>query len=156
VRVVVIGERFFTAHLGSHSGEAFVDWRAHTYSSELRAEVGALPGGTQSRLEALLGELGLVFGCVDLVVDRDGEAHFLEINQAGQFLFLEDMVGGALPLLRAMVALLGEGRTDYSLDSVADVSYEAYCASETHQAWRESVRGDLEAASRGGAWLSVE
>jgi hypothetical protein len=156
VRVVAIGERFFTADLGSHSGQAFVDWRAHTYSPELRAEVGALPGGYQMRLEALLGELGLVFGCVDLVIDRAGEAHFLEVNQAGQFLFLEEMVRGALPLLRAMVALLGEGRADYSLDAVADVSYEAYCASEYHRAWRETVRGDLEAASRGGAWLSVE
>jgi glutathione synthase/RimK-type ligase-like ATP-grasp enzyme len=156
VRVVVIGGRFFTADLRSQSGEAFVDWRAHTYSAELRAEVGTLPGDYQARLAALLGELGLVFGCIDLVVDRAGDAHFLEVNQAGQFLFLEEMVGGALPLLRAMVALLGEGRADYSLDAVADVSYRAYSASECHQSWRETVRGGLEAANRGGAWLTVE
>lgn len=33
--------------------------------------------------------LGLVFGCIDLVADDHDELHFLEINQAGQFLFVE-------------------------------------------------------------------
>jgi glutathione synthase/RimK-type ligase-like ATP-grasp enzyme len=157
LRIVAIGAQLFAVSLSAASGEAFVDWRAHTYASDLRAQVTSLPAGLRDRLRALLAELGLVFGCIDVAVDRAGEPHFLEVNQAGQFLFLEEMAGGAIPLLRAMCALLAEGRVDASLDVIApDLSYASYCASDEHAIWRESVRGDLEAANRGGAWLTVE
>jgi len=168
VRVVAIGARLFAVRLAASSGEAFVDWRAQTYGQDLRAEVTELPAGYQDGLRALLAGLGLVFGCIDIALDRGGEPHFLEVNQAGQFLFLEDMVAatagpdaadaaaGGLPLLRAMCALLAEGRVDYSLDAIADVSYAGYLASDAHAAWREEVSGDLEAANREGAWLTVE
>jgi glutathione synthase/RimK-type ligase-like ATP-grasp enzyme len=159
LRVVAIGSRLFAVRLRSSAGEAFVDWRAHTYAPELRAEVVALPAAHADGLRALLAGLGLAFGCIDVAIERGGEPYFLEVNQAGQFLFLEDMVAGAgaaLPLLRAMCALLAEGRIDYSLDAAADVTYAGYLASDVHAEWREEVRGDIEAASREGAWLTVE
>ncbi len=156
LRVIAIGDRLFTVSLRSTSGEAFVNWRAHTYAPELSAEVVPLPAGYDDKLRLLLRSLGLVFGCIDVAVDRSGEPHFLEVNQAGQFLFLEDMVDGAIPLLRSMCAMLAAGRADYSLDAMADISYQSYCAGEEHQKWREAVRVDAEAASREGPWLTVE
>ncbi len=155
LRVIAVGDRFFTVSLRSATGEAFVDWRAHTYEADMRAEPAALPGGYQERLQSLLRELGLVFGCIDVVIDTGGEAQFLEVNQAGQFLFIEEMVE-SLPLLRAMSALLASGRTDYSLDTSPDVTYRAYTASEPHQAWWDKVRGLMDAANQAGAWLTVE
>jgi len=155
LRIVAIGDRFFTVRLASRSGAAFVDWRAYTFAPELHVEVCALPDRYRGKLESLLRELGLVFGCIDVAVDVDGDAHFLEVNQAGQFLFLEELAP-PLPLLRAMCAMLACGRTDYSLEAAADVSYPTYAASEAHRAWWEGVRGQLEADNRSGAWLSIE
>ncbi|HWM86954.1 MAG TPA: hypothetical protein VNO33_13970 [Kofleriaceae bacterium] len=155
LRVIAIGDRLFTVSLSSITGEAFVDWRAHTYEPELKAEAVVLPGAYQAKLQTLMQELGLVFGCIDLVVDAGGEVHFLEVNQAGQFLFIEQLVD-SMPLLRAMCAMLAEGRTDYSLDAIADLSYQTYCASDHHQKWWEGVRDQMDAASQEGAWLTIE
>jgi hypothetical protein len=59
----------------------------------------------------LLTRLGLVFGCLDLIVTPDGRYVFLEINQMGQFLFIERWTG--LPLLDTFAELLLQGRPDY-------------------------------------------
>lgn len=155
LRVVAIGDRFFTVRLRGTGGEALVDWRVHTYAPDLAAEACPLPAGCQARLESLMRELGLAAGSFDLVVDRAGDVHFLEVNQSGQFLFLEEMVE-SLPLLQAMCAMLAEGRTDYSLDASTEITYRAYMASDHHQSWWEGVRGQLEADTRAGSWLSVE
>ena len=155
LRVIAIGDRLFTVSLRSASGEAFVDWRAHTYEADMRAELAELSAVYEDRLRALLRELGLVFGCIDLVIDTDGEPRFLEVNQAGQFLFIEEMVE-SLPLLRAMAALLATGRVDYSLDSVPEATYRAYTASEEHRAWWATVRGLMDEANQEGPWLTVE
>jgi hypothetical protein len=166
LRVVAIGDRFFTVSLGSSAGETPVDWRALANMPELRAEPAALPDACGRRLQAMMRELGIVFGCIDLAVDADGDVHFLEVNQAGQFLFVEELVE-SMPLLRAMCAMLGEGRTDYSLDALdsfgafdspaaRNVSYRAYLDSDHHHAWWESVRDQVEAESQDGAWLTIE
>ncbi|WP_148273345.1 hypothetical protein [Stigmatella aurantiaca] len=49
----------------------------------------------------------------DRVVDSAGGVHFLEVNQGRQFLFLEEWVD-TLPLLKAMCALLAQGRAHCS------------------------------------------
>ena len=42
-------------------------------------------------------DLGIVFGCFDLIVTPEGEHVFLEVNQMGQWLFIEMMTG--LPMV---------------------------------------------------------
>jgi glutathione synthase/RimK-type ligase-like ATP-grasp enzyme len=155
VRVVAIGDRCFSVRLLGAAGEAFVDWRVYTYAAELRAEPWPLPGSIEARLRSIMAELGIVAGSFDLVVDRAGEAHFLEVNQSGQFLFLEEMVA-SLPLLRAMSAMLAEGRPDYSLDGGPDVSFAAYLASDHHRRWGDGVRDQAIAEGQAGEWLSIE
>src|SRR3546814_19765329 len=76
-------------------------------------------------------ELGIVFGCFDLAIDGKGEAHFLEVNQAGQFLFVEEMAP-QLPLLQAMFAMLAQGRTDYRLEPDPSLTYAASPARAEH------------------------
>lgn len=155
LRIIAIGERFFTVSLSSTDGEAFVDWRAHTYEPDLRAEAASLPDGYREKLAELMRELGIVFGCFDVVIDPGGDAHFLEVNQSGQFLFIEEMVE-SLPLLRAMSGMLASGRTDYSIPDVAGVSFRAYLTSEHHRAWWEEVAGLAAQANQEGAWLTIE
>src|SRR3546814_15369320 len=100
LRVVAIGERLFTVSLRSTSGQAFVDWRAHQHGTGLDAKAAELPPGCEDRLRAVMRELGIVFGCFDLAIDGPGEAHFLAVNQAGPFLFAEELAP-PLPLLPA-------------------------------------------------------
>ena len=57
--------------------------------------------------------LGLAFGCIDLIVTPQGEYVFLEVNEMGQFLWVEQREP-ACPLLRAFATLLIEGRLDRS------------------------------------------
>ncbi|MEO5625540.1 MAG: hypothetical protein ABIQ70_05990 [Dokdonella sp.] len=136
LRVTVIGERFFTARISRHEGGAFVDWRPRTYMPDLHAQAYALPAGYEAKLSALMRELGIVFGCIDLVADAEGKLHFLEVNQTGQYLFVEELVP-ELPLLRAMCAMLAEGRTDYSLDRAAPLSIAQCRETDWYREWSE-------------------
>ena len=140
LRVTVIGDRYFTVALLSTTSAVEVDWRVHSFTPGLRVEPCSLPGALESKLRSLMSELGIVFGCIDLAVDRDGAARFLEVNQGGQFLFLEEQdSSGGLPLLRAMCAILAQGRTDYSLDAMPPIRYADYLETEGHKEWYESA-----------------
>jgi hypothetical protein len=111
LRVTVIGQRLFAAKLRSQETTAGVlDWRLA--GEELPVEPCELPPAVQDLCLALVHRLGLVFGCLDLVVDRSGQTIFLENNQQGQFLFVEERTG--MPLLDAFSELLLQGRADYT------------------------------------------
>lgn len=129
VRVTVMGEHLFALSLSKASGGGFVDWRTHSADPALKAEAIVLPQAVEDRLRAFMRELGLVFGCIDLVIDTQGDYHFLEVNQAGQFLFVEDMVPG-YPVLRCMTAMLMTGRADASPDLVEGVDMAGFRASD--------------------------
>src|SRR3546814_9540578 len=93
--------------------------------------------------------------CSSDLIDGKGEAHFLEVNQAGQFLFVEEMAP-QLPLLQAMCAMLAQGRTDYRLEPDPALSYAAYLASAEHAQWWDEVRPQMEAEAAAGDWISRE
>ncbi|MGJ7903828.1 hypothetical protein [Lysobacter sp. 1R34A] len=155
LRVTAIGNRYFAARLYAQHDDGFVDWRVPQNTQGLRAEVGELSSADQAKLAALMRELGLVFGCIDLAIDGNGDAHFLEVNQAGQFLFIEDLLP-SLPLLRAMSAMLAEGRPDYSLATIAKLSYAEYCASEEHREWWAQASETLKDRSPAAAGITME
>ena len=110
LRVTVIGHRVFAAKLHSQaSAKGRLDWRRA--GDGIVAEATRLPSGVEALCRDLLARLGLVFGCIDLIVTPDGRHVFLEINQMGQFLFVERWTG--LPLLDAFAELLLQGRAGY-------------------------------------------
>lgn len=146
IRITVIGDRFFPVKINSSASEAYVDWRSHVDQSDFRAEPYVLPDEYTKKLKALMRRLNLVYGCIDLVRDRRGEYHFLEVNQVGQFLFIERWID-SLPLLQAMSAMFVECRSDYSLESCPAVSYREYLASEDHEVWRKEVSEAIERRS---------
>jgi len=155
LRVTVIGNRYFATRLGTTAGSAFVDWRGHVDSDAFLAQPCDLPGPVWDKLQALMAQLGLVFGCVDLVLDRDGELHFLEVNQAGQFLFVERWTESQ-PVLQAICAMLAEGRADYSLDAWQSVSYRSFRESDAYQVWIEADRAWVPSERERRATLSAE
>lgn len=105
LRVTIMGRSVFTAKIRSqetHGGR--LDWRK-AYS-ELTMEEAELPSPIADKCIELLQRLGFVFGCFDFVVTPKGEYVFLEVNQMGQFLFLEHYTD--LPLLDAFSDFLIE------------------------------------------------
>jgi hypothetical protein len=60
-----------------------------------------------------MSELGLVFGCFDLIVTPKGEYVFLEVNEMGAFLWIEERLP-ELELLDAFCEFLIQGRRDFS------------------------------------------
>ncbi|MGH9284414.1 MAG: MvdC/MvdD family ATP grasp protein [Acidimicrobiales bacterium] len=101
IRVTIVGERLFPAAIDVAGGSYPVDFR---FNHELRITETELPGPVSTGLLALMDNLGLVFGAVDLRRTPDGDHFFLEVNPAGQWLFVEDKT--AQPISRALAEVL--------------------------------------------------
>lgn len=67
------------------------DWRCMP-DETLKLSPYALPKSVEFQLRALMKALGVVFGCIDMIVTPEGDYVFLEINEQGQFLWIEDYV----------------------------------------------------------------
>ena len=68
---------------------------------------GTLLPDTETKLRALLDRLGLVYGAIDLRRTPEGEEIFLEVNPAGQWLFVEERT--CLPITAAIAGTLANG-----------------------------------------------
>ena len=64
-------------------------------------------------------DLGLAFGCLDFIVTPDGKYVFLEVNQMGQFLWVE-VANPDLLVLDAFCHLLVSGTADFPWAPQAD------------------------------------
>lgn len=67
-----------------------IDWRAIP-DQELVIEPYQLPDAIHEKCKALMDVFGLLFGCFDFIVTPANEYYFLEINEQGQFLWIEDV-----------------------------------------------------------------
>jgi glutathione synthase/RimK-type ligase-like ATP-grasp enzyme len=72
-----------------------------------RMEAVDLPEAVRGQLFALMDSLGLVYGAIDLRLKPDGTYVFLEVNPAGQFLFIEAVTGQ--PIARTLAETLVRG-----------------------------------------------
>jgi len=107
LRVTVMGYRALAAKIHSQdTTSGRLDWRK-SYA-ELRMEPYQRPTHIIEQCSSLLEKLGLVFGCFDFVVTPSGDYVFLEVNEMGQFLFVEDYTG--MPLLDAFTEFLLQGK----------------------------------------------
>ena len=104
IRVTVVGDRIFPAEVDVSQGDYPVDFRMNMD----QATIGAteLPRDVEQKLHTLMKRLGLVYGAVDFRRRADGEHVFLEINPAGQWLFVELQTGQ--PIARAVAERLAE------------------------------------------------
>jgi glutathione synthase/RimK-type ligase-like ATP-grasp enzyme len=90
LRVTIIGDEAFAAA---------VDVRTLAYDVDVRMNLDAkhvahdLPDDIREKLRALMRRLGLIYGAIDLRLTEDGRYVFLEINPAGQFLYVEQQTG---------------------------------------------------------------
>jgi len=90
IRVTAIGEDFYAAAADPRNGEYPVDFR---FNANLKWEPHQLPSAVEKALRQLMRRLGLEYGAIDLRLTPNGEYVFLEINPAGQFLWIELATG---------------------------------------------------------------
>ena len=86
VRTTVMGKKVFSFKIDSQSGSGKLDWR-HDYSVSMSPY--ELPDDVYRGCVNLMARMGLNYGAIDFCVTPEGEHVFLEINCAGQFLWLE-------------------------------------------------------------------
>ena len=67
-----------------------------------------LPDEIVKKTQALLSELGAVYAAIDFIVTPDGDHVFLEVNPAGQFMWMYHDLG-MTDLRDEMAALLMRG-----------------------------------------------
>lgn len=104
LRVTILGEHVVTARLLSQESERTrLDWRAGM--GKISVEPDRLPEEVERACLRLMRGLGIVFGCFDFIVTPEGEHVFLEVNPAGQFLWVEEACPD-LPLLAPFVDFL--------------------------------------------------
>jgi hypothetical protein len=112
LRVVVMGTKVFATEIHSQAHEASsIDFRRHYALDETPYSAHELPATVAQQCIAVNERLGLCFGAFDFVLTPEGRYVFLEVNQQGQFLWLEHMTGQ--PLLENFCELLIQGRPDF-------------------------------------------
>ena len=93
IRVTVVTEDVFAAEiLSQESDPSRIDWRA-TDDPNLGHAKHELPDDVSSLCRALVKNLGLQFGAIDLALTHDGCYVFFEINPNGEWLWIEDRLG---------------------------------------------------------------
>lgn len=104
LRITVIGDSIFPAAIYSQESAYKADFRMDIANS--RIEAVRLPPTVETQLHALMVRLGLVYGAIDMRLTPDGKYVFLEINPAGQWLFIEQR--SQQPITASLAALLSE------------------------------------------------
>lgn len=98
LRITVVGDQVFPAAVYSQDTQYKVDYRMHY--QEARIEPHILPEQLTRKLLAFMKRLGLVYGAIDMRRRPNGEYIFLEVNPAGQWLFMEQPTG--MPISEAL------------------------------------------------------
>jgi glutathione synthase/RimK-type ligase-like ATP-grasp enzyme len=112
IRLTIMGRSWFAARLNSQvTPSASLDWRISpsAYMDITRIDV---PSAILDRCFELMHRLGIVFGCFDFAVTRDNEYVFFEVNEMGQFLWVEEHAP-QIPLLDAFCRFLQSGSPNF-------------------------------------------
>jgi MvdD pre-ATP grasp domain/RimK-like ATP-grasp domain len=91
LRITIVGSAIFAAAIHSQATSYPVDFRMAMHEAVVEAH--ALPDAVSQGLLRLMARLGLVYGAIDMRLTPDGEYVFLEVNPAGQWLFVEQRTG---------------------------------------------------------------
>ncbi|MEK7153311.1 MAG: hypothetical protein AAB834_05155 [Patescibacteria group bacterium] len=107
VRVTVVGDQVFAAKIsnkGIDKHSPILDWRIGHYRGKMRIEAFPdFPDTVARQCIDFIKLSGLLFGAIDMVMDKNGELWFLENNPNGQWGFVEictkQPIGKALAML---------------------------------------------------------
>lgn len=107
LRVTIVGEHVFAAAIDSQELPYPLDFRLFLDTGRgVSMRPAVLPDDVVEALHRLLKAAGLRYGAVDMRRTPDGRHVFLEVNPAGQWLFVEEVTGQ--PITTSMARLLAD------------------------------------------------
>lgn len=104
LRVTVVGDQIFAAELGPRHIIVKSDDIHRHFSDSLAVRACRLENSTAKRCVNLVKSLGFKYGAIDLLLDKDDELVFLEINPVGDWRWVEARTG--LGITRAIADLI--------------------------------------------------
>ena len=119
LKVSVFGRTCISAKI--HAREP-IGWR--TRRRDMQVAPYALPEAVQRKLHAFMDSLGIVMGMFDFIVTPKGDHVFIEANEQGRFLWIEEMCP-ALPLLDISARFLSSGDPYFWTDVVSGFGLKA-------------------------------
>jgi len=145
-RVTMMGQTAVGAKISVHKHDEGVDdWRrAQIEPGGMRVEPLEVPEGVRERLLEVMSRLGIVFGCFDFIIDPDGRWVFLEVNPAGQFLWVENECP-EIPMLEAFCNFLLHGAHDFQYEihaRLTGLNYAGVFGNPDFQRWRQQARAE--------------
>ena len=89
IRVTVFGDKVIAVEIQQQQNSNIIDWRYDTNILNPEVKHITLPDNIIECCKRLCHLLGLRTGCIDLAIDDHGTFFFIEINESGQFLWIE-------------------------------------------------------------------
>jgi hypothetical protein len=118
VRVMVMGPLIRAFMIRSD----VLDWRIDAAYGRAHAEEISIPDGVLAGIRNFMSSAGVIFGCLDFAVDQAGDWWFLEINESGQFLWIDQMLPDAGVFEDFLAFLTGAERQ--SFPSLKDFTFD--------------------------------
>ncbi len=150
IRLLVAGATYLAVKIvPATNGKAGIDWRADKLAT---MEPYIISDQTFDRILKLMASLGIVTGSVDMVVDIEGKCHFIEVNESGQFLFMEENCK-KLPVLDMFSSFLTNPTSDFcwsahSRQAAQTVSLENFYKSQKFVEFNEQTKNITPSNSR--------
>jgi len=88
LRVLFMGATVFAVKIDQREAQNAVDWRQE-YRSDPPCTVFQLPDIELKKIQTFIRVTQLRYGSIDIIVDWKGQYVFLEVNETGQFLWME-------------------------------------------------------------------
>jgi len=130
VRMVLLGTTVYSYSL--QTPNRALDWRQEVAQGHVGLEEIATPADVEGAVQAFSREAGIEFGSFDFAVDHDGAWWFLEVNEEGQFLWLDEF-NPAFRVQEKFLAFLtlpkGSSRKEIERKQNEFPSWKDYCAS---------------------------
>lgn len=89
IRVTVFGNDVIAVEIQQQQNSNIIDWRYDTNILNPEVTLIILPDEVIEHCKLVCRLLGLRTGCIDLAVDEYGNFFFIEVNESGQFLWIE-------------------------------------------------------------------
>jgi hypothetical protein len=140
VRTVLIGDALHSFRIDGNA--KYTDWRLDFIVGQAVIRRIEMPQEVSDQVRKFANVAGLVFASFDFAVDIDGRWWFLEVNQSGQFLWIDDV----LPeegTYQSVLSLLGAGQhREHSLVDAPWPSYAQVQAELVIPEYREEITED--------------
>jgi glutathione synthase/RimK-type ligase-like ATP-grasp enzyme len=150
VRTVLLGNNVYSYALRNPNGS--LDWRQDAGQGIVQVEPIETPAAVERGLIEFARQSGIGYGSFDFAIDDQNQWWYLEVNEGGQFLWLDEFYPAA-HLQEKFLAflLLPSGATKAQLEAMQDEfpSWKDYVNAPSSKLYREHVED-------GATFVSVE